>query len=238
MSFFLIALQEAWKLLITGDPFVLNVTGTTLEVAALATAIALILGLPAGLALGLSRQRRGRPGLLFANAGLGLPPVVVGIVCLLLFVPLGPLGALHFAFNLKGVIAAQAILALPIVVAFTASAVRAIPTSLIDQARAFGASRSQVALLALREARFGVIAAAIAAVGSALSEVGAVILVGGNIQGEDQTLASAALFLINSGAYADGLAVGIVLLILILIIAAALTFLQYHEGKTRRVSRS
>ena len=121
----------------------------------------------------------------------------------LLFFPEAPLGRLHLLFTLKGVYVAQTILALPIIVALSAPR-SCVPPGLLDQARAFGAGRVQVSLLALREARIGIMAALIAAIGSGLSEVGAVVLVGGNIEGLDQTLASAALQKVDAGQFADG----------------------------------
>jgi tungstate transport system permease protein len=207
----------------------------TLQVAAVSTGIALLVGLPIGLALGLGRFRGRGVGLTFANAGLGLPPVVVGLVLALLMFPRAPLGRFHLLFTLKGVFIAQTVLALPIIIALTASAVRSISPGLLDQARAFGANTLRVAALALREARIGILAATIAAVGSALSEVGAVVLVGGNIDGLDQTLASAALQKVDAGQFSSGLAIGIILLGLILVITAALTVLQHWSGRPVRI---
>jgi tungstate transport system permease protein len=233
VSFFLDGLAQAWHLIITGDPHLWGITLVTLQVAAVSTAVALVVGLPVGLALGIGRFRGRRLGLALANAGLGLPPVVAGLVLALLFFPNSALGGLHLSFTLKGVFIAQSVLALPIIVALTASAVGSTPEGLLDQARAFGASRRRVALLALREARIGILAAIIAAVGSALSEVGAIILVGGNIDGYDQTLASAALSEVNAGNFAGGVAIGIILLALILLVAGILTFLQFFSNAER-----
>lgn len=233
MGFFLDGLVQAWQLLTGGDPGIWAITGVTLQVAAVSTGVALVLGLPVGLRLGLGGFRGQRVGLAVANAGLGLPPVVIGLVLALLMFPAAPLGRLHLLFTLRGVFVAQTLLALPVIIALSAAAVRAISPGLLDQARAFGASGTQVALLALREARIGILAAIIAAVGSALSEVGAVVLVGGNIEGVDQTLASAALSKVDAGHFSEGLAIGILLLALILVIAGALTFLQYWDGRTK-----
>lgn len=231
MNFFLDGLAEAWQLIVSGNPYLWNLTLVTLQVAAVSTLVALVIGLPIGVVLGIGRFRGRGIGLGLANAGLGLPPVVVGLVLALLLFPESPLGGLHLLFTLRGVFVAQTVLALPIITALTASAVRSIAPGLLDQARAFGASRVHVAVLALREARIGILAAIIAAVGSALSEVGAVVLVGGNIEGVDQTLASAALSKIDAGHFSEGLAIGILLLILIALIAGALTALQYWDGR-------
>jgi tungstate transport system permease protein len=234
MKFFWQGIRGAWQLIIHGDPYLRHVAWVTIEVAAIATGVALLVGLPMGLILGLGRFRGRRIGLTLANAGLGLPPVVVGLVLSLLMFPDAPLGRFHLLFTLKGVIIAQTVLALPIVIALTSSSVRSVPPGLLDQARAFGAGTPQIWALALREARIGILAGAIAAVGSALSEVGAVVLVGGNIQGLDQTLASAALEQVNAGHYADGMALGIVLLGLILIITSVLTVVQHRGGRSPR----
>ena len=199
----------------------------TLKVALIATGCALVLGLPAGLALGLGRFPGRRALHILANASLALPPVLVGVLVLLVALPQGPLGGLRIEFTLRGVYVAQTLLALPYVVALSAAAIQWLPPGLLDQARALGAGRTQLALLALREARIGVIAAVIAALGSALSEVAAVIVVGGNIEGRDQTLASA--IVAQLGDYdniPDAIAIGIVLVALILVLVGALTVLQ------------
>src|SRR5262245_15986101 len=195
------------------------------------TLFALALGLPLGLVLGLGRFRGRRPAIAVANAGMGLPPVVVGLVVALFLFRGAPLGDLNLLYTLNGVILAQTLLALPLVVAFTAASVQALPAGLIDQARALGASRVQVGALALREARVGVLAATIAALGSAFAEVGAVVLVGGNIEGETQTLASAVLVRVSAGEYGRAIALGTILLGLILLLAAVLTFAQQHERR-------
>lgn len=193
-----------------------------------------MIGLPLGLALGLGRFRGRRALQILANASLALPPVLVGITVLLLLVPEGPFGSLRWSFTLNAVYAAQAFLALPYIVALTPAAIQGLPPGLIAQARALGAGRGQLSLLALREAKIGVMAGAIAAFGAAISEVGAVIIVGGNRAGYDQTLASALLGQFN--VYSDvpyELALGIVLLALILVLVGALTVLQQRTDGIR-----
>lgn len=257
MGFLWDGIRQGVDLITDGDPYTIHLIWVTLHVAAVSTGIALVLGLPLGLLFGLGtghhglrggrrrrrlRQTTPRPGstggrgvwaLTLSNAGLGLPPVIVGLVLSLLMFPAAPLGGLHLLFTLNGVIVAQTVLALPIVVALTAAAVRSLPRGLLEQATALGASTPQVWLLALREARIGVMAATIAAVGSALSEVGAVVLVGGNIEGSTQTLASATLEQVNAGHYAEGMAIGIILLGLILILSGVLTAIQLGGGGER-----
>jgi tungstate transport system permease protein len=223
--------KDAVDLITSGDHDILVIVGITLKLAFWSTLFALLLGLPLGLALGLGRFRGRRAGLVLANAGMGLPPVVVGLVVALFLFRGAPLGGLNLLYTLNGVILAQTLLALPLVVALTAAAVQSLPTGLLDQARALGASRVQVGTLALREARVGVFAATIAAVGSAFAEVGAVVLVGGNIQGDTQTLASAVLVRVSAGEYGRAIALGTILLGLILVLAAALTLAQQHERR-------
>jgi tungstate transport system permease protein len=225
-------LREAVELLLDGDDRVLGIVEVTLRMAFWSTVLALAAGLPLGLLLGL-RRFRGRGGALaLVNAGMGLPPVIVGLVVALLLFRGAPLGGLDLLYTLNGVILAQAVLAFPIVAALTASAVQSLPDGLLDQARAFGASRTAVAALALREARVGVLAATIAAAGSAFAEVGAVVLVGGNIEGETQTLASAVLVRVSAGEYGTAIALGILLLGLVLMLAGALTAIQQREART------
>jgi tungstate transport system permease protein len=231
MDFIWDGIKQAAELLGRGDHEILVVVGTTLQVALWSTLLALAIGLPIGLALGLGRFRGRRAGLAVANAGMGLPPVVVGLVAALLMFRGAPLGGLNLLYTLNGVIVAQTLLALPLVAALTAAAVQALPEGLLDQARAFRASRVQVAALALREARIGVLAATIAAMGSAFAEVGAVVLVGGNLDGDTQTLASAVLVRVSAGEYGRAIALGAILLGLILILAAVLTVAQQHERR-------
>lgn len=231
MEFIWDGIRQAVDLITSGDREILVVVGTTLRLALWSTLLALAVGLPLGIALGLGRFPGRRAALALANAGMGLPPVVVGLVVALLLFRGAPLGGLELLYTLNGVIVAQALLALPLVAALTAAAVQALPAGLLDQARAFGASRAEVAVLALREARVGVLAATIAAMGSAFAEVGAVVLVGGNIEDETQTLASAVLVRVSAGEYGRAIALGAILLGLILILAGALTLAQQHERR-------
>jgi tungstate transport system permease protein len=230
-AFLLDGVRQAFDLLVHGDHEILVIVGVTLRLALWSTLLALAIGLPLGLVLGLGRFRGRRVALAFVNAGLGLPPVVVGLVVALLLFRGAPLGGLELLYTLNGVIVAQTLLALPLVAALTAAAVQALPGGLLEQARAFGASRAQVAALALREARVGVLAATIAAMGSAFAEVGAVVLVGGNIDGETQTLASAVLVRVSAGEYGRAIALGTILLGIILLLSAGLTLAQQHERR-------
>jgi tungstate transport system permease protein len=223
--------RHAIPLITNGDRDLLNILWVTIRVALVSTSAALVIGLPIGLSLGLGRFRGRRTLRLLANASLALPAVVVGIVVLLLLVPEGPFGSLRIEFTITAVYIVQTILALPYIVALTAAAVEGLPPGLLAQARALGAGRTQLGALALREARIGVLAAVIAAAGATISEVGAVIIVGGNRAGADQTLASALVARFNFyGNNEVSIAIGIVLFGLILLLMAALTVIQQRTG--------
>lgn len=232
MDFLWDGLRQAGDLLVSGDDQVLDIVWVTLRMAFWSTLLALAAGLPLGLLLGIARFPGRGAALALVNAGMGLPPVIVGLVVALLLFRGAPLGGLNLLYTLNGVILAQTVLAFPIVAALTASAVQSLPDGLLDQARAFGASHTAVAALALREARIGVLAATIAAAGSAFAEVGAVVLVGGNIEGQTQTLASSVLVRVSAGEYGTAIALGILLLGLVLLLAAALTALQQRQPRT------
>jgi tungstate transport system permease protein len=226
-------LRTAVPLIFHGDPYLLSIIWFTIQVAFIATVVAAAIGLPIGLAIGLGRFRGRRVLQILANVSLGLPPVLAGLFLFMCFVPRGPFGSLDLLLTKKAVFIAQIVLALPYIVALTAAAIQGLPPGLLAQARALGASRPQVCILALREARIGVLAAVIAALGSALSEVGAIVIVGGNVYGFDQTLASAALFDANAAQYAEAVAVGIVLIALILVLMGGLSLLQQRGGGIR-----
>ena len=233
MHFFWEILKGSVSLIGHGDPFLYRVIWFTIQVAVVSTAIAAVIGLPIGIALGLGRFP-GR-GLLqaLANASLGLPPVLVGLFLFLIFVPQGPLGGLYLNITKPAVFIAQTVLALPYVIALSAAAIQGVAPGLVAQARLLRAGRVQLGALALREARVGVIAALLAALGTGLSEVAAIAIVGGNVYGFDQTLASSGLYYANAARWEEAMATGIVLLVLILILMGALSLVQHRSGPIR-----
>ena len=234
MRFIWEELRAAVPLIVHGNPQLWQIIWFTLEVAAIATAAATVIGVPIGLAIGLGRFRGRGLAHALANASLALPPVLVGVFLYVLFLPRAPFGSVQLIWSREIVFIAQTILALPFTIALTAAAVQALPPGLLAQARLLGADRVQVSALALREARIGVMAGIIAALGTALSEVAAVAILGGNIYGYNQTLASASLYEVNGGHYADALAIAIVLIGLILILMCGLGLLQ-HQGNGIRM---
>jgi tungstate transport system permease protein len=224
-------LRSAIPLIVHGNSYIVDVTLTTIRVALISTGCAIVIGMPIGVALGLGRFRGRRALQILANASLALPPVLVGVFVLLMLLPQGTFGSLQIEFTIKAVYVAQTILALPYIVALTPAAIQGLAPGLLAQARALDAGRLQLSVFALREARIGVMAAVIAALGSALSEVGAVIIVGGNIENHTQTLASAIVAQVSDAAnFSYALGIGIVLLGLILLLAGFLTFLQQRTS--------
>jgi len=184
----------------------------SLYVSGVALGLATLLGVPAGAALALQRVPGRRLIELVIYTGMGLPPVVVGLVVYLLLSRSGPLGALGWLFTPAAMIVAQTIIALPLVIGLTMTAVGGVDPALRLQVRSLGATPAQVMWAVLREARAGVLAAIIAAFGAVISEVGAVMLVGGDIDGQTRVLTTAIVLETREGNFALALALGAVLL--------------------------
>ncbi|MCI0396742.1 MAG: ABC transporter permease [Chloroflexi bacterium] len=219
------ALWEGWRLLLTLDPALMAILVMTLQVTGLALLLAMLIGLPVGLVLGL-RERVPAAGLLLPliYTGMGLPPVVVGLFVYLLLSNQGALGDLRWLFRPAAMVLAQTIIALPLVIGLTFTAVRAVDPALRLQVRALGATRWQLSWAVLSEARLGVLASVVAAFGSIISEVGAVMLVGGNIEGQTRVLTTAIVLETRKGNFALALALGSILLAL----AFAANLSLYH----------
>lgn len=215
METLLDALQEALRLLTGFDAALVEVVGMTLRVTGGALILATIIGLPIGAALGL-RDSVPLSGctMPIIYTGMGLPPVVVGLFVYLMLSNQGPLGELQWLFTPRAMIVAQTIIALPLVVGLTLTSLKAIDPSVKLQVRSLGATRVQTAWTLLLEARLGVLAAVIAAFGGIISEVGAVMLVGGNIEGQTRVLTTAIVLETRRGNFALALALGILLLAL------------------------
>jgi tungstate transport system permease protein len=231
MEFIFVMVRQALERILSGDVEVWATVWRTLRLALESTALALAIGLPLGVWLGERSTRVRRAGVVVANAGLGLPPVVLGVFLGIAFLPASPLGRLELTYTLTAVVIAQTLLALPIVVALTAAAIAGLPTGLLDQAQAFGASWPRRFALAVREGRVGVMTAVISAVLSALAEVGAVVIVGGNITGRTNTLASTVLLELSAADPAGATAYAIVLLALVLLVGGLLTVVQQRVAR-------
>jgi tungstate transport system permease protein len=214
-----------------------TVIGTSLAVSGTATVIATIIGLPLGYILGTGLFRGKRAvallTILLVNTGMGLPPVAVGLVVYLLLSRTGPLGFLSLLFTQPAMIIAQVIIATPLVAGVTAASVASVPEEMRLQARSLGAGRLREAWLTLLETRKGVMAAIVAGFGGVMSEVGAVMMVGGNIQGSTRVMTTAIVLETRMGNFAEAGALVVVLIGIALLVNAALTALQMTG--TRRV---
>ena len=206
------------------------VVALTFRVTGIALLAATLLGVPVGAALGLARFPGRRLVTLVLYTGMGLPPVVVGLFVYMALSRSGPLGEFGWLFTPAGMIAAQTIIAFPLVAALTMSAVDGVDRELRLQIRALGATRWQLAWAVLREARIGVTAAIVAAFGGIISEVGAVMLVGGNIEGQTRVLTTAIVLYARQGDFALAMALGLILIALALVANALLLQLQ---GRSR-----
>jgi tungstate transport system permease protein len=209
-----------------GQGELLEITLRTLSVCGAALLIALGLGLPIGIALG--RQRfHGRSALVaLVNSGMGAPPVVVGLLVALLLWRSGPLGGLGWMYTPTAMIAAQVLIALPLVIGITLAAVGGLAEDWELQVRTLGVSAPWRLWLLLREIRLGLLAAVIAALGGILSEVGAVMMVGGNLAGETRVLTTAILMYTQMGAFEAAIGLAAVLLGLMIVLAGLLTAVQ------------
>jgi tungstate transport system permease protein len=183
MDLLLEGLRKALQLVLTLDPEVLAIARLSLGVSGAATLVAVLVGVPAGTALALADFPGKRLLLGLVNAGMGLPPVVVGLVVSIFLWRNGPLGFLALLYTPSAIVIAQAIIATPIVTGITASAMQGLPPALRLQIQALGATRLQLVWTLVKEARLQLMAAVMAGFGRVISEVGAAIMVGGNIRG-------------------------------------------------------
>lgn len=221
---------EALELIVTGDGYVYEVTATSLTVSLSATAIAVV----AGFGIALLLAFRAAPGRTLAisafNAGMALPPVAVGLVVAVMLWRTGPLGQLQLLYTPQAIIIAQAVIAVPVVTALSVAALQSLHPRLRLQILALGASRWQAALLLIREARLGLLAAVMAGFGAAISEVGATIMVGGNIRGSTRTLTSATVLEVQQGNFETAMAFSLILLAVIFVVVAGFTVIQQRRA--------
>ncbi len=220
------ALWQALCLLFRGDPQLLGIVKLSFEVSGIALAISAFLGIPAGAFLGLHRVPGRRVMTALIYTGMGLPPVVVGLVVYMLLSRSGPFGWLGWLFTPRAMILAQVILAFPVIAGFVMASVMGVDPELSLQLRSLGATRWRISWTILREARHGVLAALVAGFGSIISEVGSVMMVGGNIEGRTRVLTTAIVLETQKGNFPFAIALGFVLLGIVFVINAALILLQ------------
>jgi len=221
--------REALRLLVAGDREVFAILWLSLQVSGLATLLSLALGIPAGAALALLRFP-GRTLVVSAvNAGMGLPPVVVGLFVTLLLWRSGPLGAWEILYTPAAIVLAQAVIAAPIVMGITLAAVQNVPEKFRLQLLGLGASRTQMVGVVLREARLPMLAAVMAGFGGVISEIGASMMVGGNIKGQTRTLTTAMVLETGKGNFEVAIALSLLLLALVFGVNWTLTAVQQRR---------
>jgi tungstate transport system permease protein len=230
------AIKQAVILLVQGDPYVYQVMWMSIRVAGVATIFGIIVGIPIGSWLALRRFWGWGAAATVLNVGLMLPPVVVGLFVFLLFSRQGPFGSLSLLYTPTVMIIAEFFIAAPVIAAITMGGMASVPKDVRLQALGLGASRWQTIWLVLREARVTLISGIVAGFGAAISEVGAVMMVGGNLSVAGRnltgTMTTATMALVRQGEYAAAMAFGLILILIAFIITFILTRTQ--QGLKRR----
>jgi tungstate transport system permease protein len=220
---------KAIELVFGGDAEVWSITWLSIQISGTATLISLLLGIPLGIALALSRF----PGRSFAvalvNTGMGLPPVVVGLFISILLWRSGPLGFLELVYTPSAMIIAQVIIAFPLVVGLTMASFQTLDPNLALQLLGIGASKPQVLWLFCKEARLPLLAAVMAGFGGVISEVGASMMVGGNIRGQTRVLTTATVLETGKGNFDIAIALGLILLVICFALNFFLTLVQQRR---------
>lgn len=233
MDFFIInALKRALLLILRPDGEMLGIVGLSLLVSGTAVFLAALFALPAALVLAFKRGFLPLRGFAISlmNTFMGLPPVVVGLALYLVLSRSGPLGALALLYTPYAMMIAQFLIAFPIVAAISHAAIAGVRPSASVAALTLGATQFQHAMTVLREARFGIFSALMAALGRVMAEVGAVLMVGGNIKGYTRVMTTTIALETDKGDFELAIALGIVLLTVSLVINSAFYFLQKKGG--------
>ena len=229
MELFIDGIVKAWRLLSNLDPEMLAVTLLSLKVSGLATLISLVIGLGGGTLVALADFPGKRVLVSLVNTGMGLPPVVVGLFVTIMIWRNGPLGFLEILYTPTAMVIAQTIIATPIVMGITIASIQNLPPNLRLQILSLGASRAQMILLLVKEARLPLLAGVMAGFGGVISEVGASIMVGGNVKGYTRVLTTATVMETSRGNFDSAIALGIILLGLCFSVNYLLTVIQQRE---------
>lgn len=232
MDLILQGIVEAFRMVFTLDPEIVDITLLTLKVSGTATLFSLVIGIPLGVGLAWVQFPGRRLVMSIVNTAMGFPPVVVGLWVFLFLARNGPLGFLDLLYTPTAIIIAQAVIASPIVMGLTAAAIMQVDDKMRLQMKALGATRWQMLLLVIREARFSLIAAMIAGFGAVVSEVGASMMVGGNIKGYSRVLTTATVMEVSKGNSAVAIGISIILLLLAYLVTLGLTMLQQRENRS------
>jgi tungstate transport system permease protein len=229
-EFLLQGLIKAIELILELNPYILSITGVSLKVSGTATLLATLTAIPLAFTISFVKFKGKQLLITLINTGMGLPPVFVGLVVFLILVPAGPLGLLKLIYTQQAMVIAQYILITPIITGITLSAIKAVPSTIKETVYTLGGDSQDAVLAVLKEARFGITTAVLAGFGRAISEVGAILIVGGNIAetgsiggiGEGlsrtRTLTTAITSETSKGEIATSIALGIILISIVLIV--------------------
>ena len=229
MDLIIEGIKKAFLLFISLDPEVINITLFSLKVSGIATFISLFIGISSGTAIALLRFPGKKIVVSLVNTGMGLPPVVVGLFVTIFLWRNGPLGFLEILYTPSAMILAQAIIATPIVMGITVAAVQQLPEKLRLQIIALGATRTQMVWMLVKEAKLPLLAAVMAGFGGVISEVGASIMVGGNIKGYTRVLTTATVMETSKGNFDIAIALSIILLVMAFLVNLVLTLVQQRR---------
>lgn len=220
------ATLRAFALLFSGDADLWRIVWVSLKTSLAGLLLATPPAILLGYLVGMHRFRGRRIVIWLAQAALSLPTVLIGLLIYLLLSNHGPMGGLQWLFSQPGIVLGQCVVALPVLLAFTLAAVQALDPRYAETALSLGARRRQVMARVLYEARFGVMAAVLSGFGRVISEVGCALMVGGNIEGETRTITTAIALETSKGDFSQGIALGIVLVAIALLMNGALMLLQ------------
>jgi tungstate transport system permease protein len=224
-------ISQAIELLFSLDARVMEITILSLKLSGIATLISLLIGLPLGTILGLGLFRTRRFWLSMVNTGMALPPVVVGLSVSILLWRSGPLGDLGLIYTPAAIVIAQVIIAAPVVTGLTVASLQQLDPRLRLQLYGLGASRTQMVWVLWREARLPLLAALMAGFGAVISEVGAVMMVGGNLLGHTRVLTTAIVLETSKGEFAPAIALSVILLLLAFAVNLVLTWIQQRSAE-------
>jgi tungstate transport system permease protein len=231
MEFIFEGIRQAFQLLVDLDEEVLQIAFLSVRLSAIATMISLLIGLPLGTILALGAFRTRRFWLSLANTGMALPPVVVGLTVSLMLWRSGPFGGLGIIYTPAAIVVAQVIIATPVITGLTVASLQQLDPALQLQLLGLGASRLQMVWILWREARLPLLATLMAAFGAAISEVGAVMMVGGNLRGHTRVLTTAIVLETGRGEFAPAIALAVILLLVAFMVNLALTLIQQRGAR-------
>lgn len=223
---------QAIKLLLSGDPEVIRITILTLKVSGTATLISLCLGIPFGALLALTRFPGRKFIISLVNTGMGLPPVVVGLWVSIFLWRYGPLGFFNLMYTPTAMVIAQSVIAVPIITGISVAAFQQVDGKLRMQIIALGASKLQTVLLLVREVRLPLLAAVMAGFGGVISEIGASVMVGGNVLGRTRVLTTATVMEVSKGNFDIAIALSIILMVLAYGVTLTFTLLQQRGARS------